>query len=239
MKKEKLNKFCDIFRNQKSSKDIIFLHGFTSNKNYQESVARDYANNNPDYDVIQCDDRGHGVRKNEGNRLDWEGSTEDIKKIIQERDRETVLIGHSLGGTIALTIGSDIPKVSKVFAVGAAYGNLDFIEEKKRWYKRVLGVSDKEVEEQFENVKPMLPSLHDHCHKSNKNKFYLIHATNDGIVPFSEFQENKKALCLPDENTLVYDNIQKLKISRFDLNHIMPFYDKKTKNFIQSHLDKK
>ena len=96
MKKEELNSFCRIIKNSQSTKDAYFLHGFTFSIDDQEPVAEKFAKEHPDYDVIQCNARGHGNRR-DTSRLDWEGSIEDINEVIEERNRDAVLIGHSMG----------------------------------------------------------------------------------------------------------------------------------------------
>jgi pimeloyl-ACP methyl ester carboxylesterase len=237
MKKENFNSYCKIIRNKDSKKDVIFLHGFTSNMNQQNIIADSFAKNNPDYDIIQCDARGHGQRK-DGNMLDWSGTVEDIDSIIKSRKRPTTLIGHSMGGTMALTLGLKNKNVKKVFAVSAAHGDKEFIINKIEFYEHRFNVPKEYVDKKKKLVIKSLPAPLEQCKKENKSKFYLIHSKQDGTVPFSEFEKNKKDLCIPEENTLIFDDKTDLKIGdRLDISHIHPFYNPKTKTFIENKLE--
>lgn len=220
-------KHCKIYEHPNAKKDIIFLHGFTSDKDAQSPII-DLWKDDPEFNVIACDARGHGSRKKVGEREDWEGSLEDLDQLINTRKHDTILIGHSMGGTLALSLGSRNAHVKQVFAVGAVNGLSMFKNpEKLDWYLRRYRLEM--VEKHRLHFVPSLPENYNTCKKQNRNKFYLIHATDDTIVPFDQFEKNKSELCLPDENTLVMKDIPMYA-------HQLSFYSSDAINFINEHI---
>lgn len=237
MKITELNEYCSIIDN-KSDTDIIILHGFSSNKKHQYIFANNIAKDT-NFNVIQCDARGHGVRKNREDILDWKGTIEDIKDIINKRNNKTILIGHSMGGTEAITIGLTQPNIKKVFAVSSIHGDEKAISQKKQEIIDIFELPKDFVERNIINVRDALPINYEKCNEENKNKFYLIHGKKDELVSFSEFEKNKQDLCIPDQNTLVLDDIPKFQLKKICLSHIIPFYDKRTYRFILTNIKEK
>jgi len=226
---------CKIVEEPNATEDIIFLHGFTSSREMQYPMAKHFENKHK-YNIIRCDARGHGSDKS-GDKGDWAGTINDINELIANRSHNTILIGHSMGGTMAITIGISNPLVKKVFAVGAVHGREMLTDEKIAFFSKRSGLN---YEEKYEIlIGDALPSQTEQCKDGNNEKFYLIHAKQDTIVPFDQFEANKRDLCLNDENTLVYDEIIPSKLFNEDLAHIIPFYKKETLDFIEKSLENK
>lgn len=225
-------KHCKII-DKKAEKDILFLHGFTSSKQSMQIIGEAYYNL-PDYNLIFCDARGHGTRKNDGKMIDWEDTIEDLDELINERHHDTTLIGVSMGGTIGLTLGIKNPHVKQVFAISSAHGK-DLFDNHKDVYEKRYNIPF--TPEMVHEINDALPYHYEECKKPNKEKFFLIHAETDPLVPFTEMKANQHDLCLPNENVLVYSKKEIPHIVGVD-SHIVPTLLPQTHSFIKKKLKK-
>lgn len=96
---------------------IVFIHGFATNSDYHDSIAEKFV----DYDYYAFELPGHGYTsvdlkaKININKLFVKFCISMIKKL--ELDN-FVLIGHSMGGSIAMRIANRIkPKINKLILV--------------------------------------------------------------------------------------------------------------------------
>lgn len=217
-------KYCQVLLGFKPV-DIFLFHGYRSSVNQQSSVARNL--NNLGYNVYACEYIGHGKRK--GDNKDIYKSMLEIEKVINSRKNPVVLIGHSIGGAMALSIGARNKNVIKVFAVSALNGKI--FADKKQFIKMQMMHLERISDHDKQKLQRAMPMEHGFCDMKKKDKFFLIHAKKDSIVPFSEFLLNKEVFCIPTRNTLVLD------ISRIGiLGHIKTMYDERTFDFIEKHL---
>jgi len=110
------------------------------------------------------------------------------------------------------------------------------VKDRLKEYRGMFDIPEHKEPYIKDHVIPTFPAPYESCQPINSSKFYLIHATKDRVVPFSEFELNKKDLCIPDINTLIFDDIPSVSFQTHDINHVLPFYLKRTKQFIQDHL---
>jgi len=207
--------------------DVFLLHGYKSSTEKIEWLARWF--NNLGFNVIRCEYIGHGKRMKEGDNKQWYSTIEEIEDRIRESENKVVLAGLSMGGTIAITIGMQMEKVAQVFAVSAAYSiPVDPVQVKK--LSRMF--NEEFTWENTGEIRRAMPLNHGSCRTSNKNKFFLVHSRNDGIVTFDNLVENVKMLCLPEENILVYDYISGIG----SLDHVLVQYDRRTLDFIERNI---
>lgn len=221
-----LKKNCNIIEHPNAKTDVYFLHGFISRKEFQLIAALDLEKN-PQLNIIGCDARGHGSRIGDGDKFDWKGTIDDYNELINSRSNDAIVIGHSMGATMALSLGSMNPKIKRVFAVSGLNGE-DLLDEKHReQYRHLFRLTPTQKQEQ--SVVDSLPYKYEKCNSENKEKYYLIHTKKDTIVPFHQAEENMKDLCLPQENLLIVDD-------NALFNHEMAFYESKTQNFIRKKI---
>ncbi|MGH9894081.1 MAG: alpha/beta fold hydrolase, partial [bacterium] len=102
------------------STTLVFVHGWTCNRTYWrhqlDALGRDYR-------VIALDLAGHGASGK--SRLAWSipNFAKDVAAVIQAVDaRNVILIGHSLGGPVAVEAGLLLPeRVIGVIGVDAFF----------------------------------------------------------------------------------------------------------------------
>lgn len=221
---------CEVIQKFPDAKtDIYFLHGFGSNRNHIKDIANTFKDKYK-ANLILCDARGHGKNKN-GKISDWHETIKDYQNKINTNSNNVILIGHSMGGAMSLTLGNTNPKVKQVFAIAAPHGKDLFTVKLFDWYE-FGGIRDRLELEQFESITKSLPEHVNKCRKENRSKFFLIHGEHDSIVPISELDKNQKDLCIPDSNVLVlpYESV-------FPLSHVQSAYHPKTIQFIHDHLE--
>jgi len=86
---------------------LVFLHGFLENKNMWSSYVNFF---NSKFRVITIDLFGHGDSENFGYIHTMEDQADMIFALISElRIRKATLIGHSMGGYVALAFGELYP----------------------------------------------------------------------------------------------------------------------------------
>jgi esterase/lipase len=197
-----IQKFCETKEGDPSKPKVLIIHGFLSSSMWQRDMAREL--NKRGYTTLNCLMRGHGKRKNESSMTDWVGMLDDVNDIVNKTDGDIVIIGHSMGGTLAITEAIKNPKVKKVFALGAINGKGFFNGNAEKLKEKMKYAKDK-----FETIEPVFPSNNSpECNPKNKERFFLAHSIHDEIVPFQQFEQNVKDLCLEDAidtNTLVLD----------------------------------
>ena len=97
---------------------LLFLHGLTdSGRAWPEAVTQ-WADSHA---IIALDQRGHGCspRFTEGQLEAHPGDVmvDDAAAILEQLDNEPVVIGHSLGGAVALTVGARRPELVRALVL--------------------------------------------------------------------------------------------------------------------------
>jgi len=130
---------------------LIFIHGWSCDRNHwAEQVTRFSA----DRQVITLDLAGHGESGRERQAWTVESLGADVRAVVLALDlRRVVLIGHSLGGPVAIEAAGRMPeRVAAVIAVDALHD----VERKtdpaqvqalvERWEKDFAGTAAKFVD---------------------------------------------------------------------------------------------
>lgn len=95
---------------------LVFIHGWCCNRSYWKYQLDVFAK---DHEVVALDLPGHGASG--VNRSTWSiaGLGADVKTVVEALDlHQVVLIGHSLGGPIALEAAAQLPgRVVAVIAI--------------------------------------------------------------------------------------------------------------------------
>lgn len=220
-------KYCDVMPGNNGT-DVFVLHGYRAKVGDYKGLCT--ALNDAGCTVIDCEYIGHGKRV--GNRHDMYETMKEIERVIRSRKNSVMLVGHSLGGGMALSIGSRLAKVEKVFAISAPNGAK--FHDKGHVRKIQVMFFERFSDDDKVKFKKIMPMEYGECKAENKSKFYLVHSMNDSVVPFSEFEENKHLFCIPTRNTLVYKKINGIGVS----DHIYAAYRQETVDFILKKIGK-
>lgn len=87
---------------------VVLLHGFLENSSMWNSIAKNLSKK---YKVICIDLLGHGKTENHGYVHTMEDQAEMVKTVLNHlRLRKYVLIGHSMGGYVALAFSQLFPR---------------------------------------------------------------------------------------------------------------------------------
>lgn len=210
---------CNIIEGRDKTRDIVILHGINSSKAKTQSLQHFLQKNIP-YNIIACDARGHGTRERIGNKTDWLATLHDYESFLKTRPTKKILIGHSMGGALAIALGEKDLNTQQIFAIGAPHDDtvfttLDFLSNIR--YKSL-------------NV-PEITNILPNSLKNNEiSDLYLIYGSKDKLVPITHLTKNKEKFHVPEKNTLILSN----KVSWF-AHERLPL-DKETRKFILTHL---
>ena len=132
---------------------IVMLHGFLENLSMWNEITPELAKKNR---VISIDLLGHGQTENLGYVHTMEEQATMVKFVIQRfRLRRVTLIGHSMGGYVALAFADLFPKNTKGFCLlnSTAYPDS---KEKKVGRERAIKVVKKNYKTFIRISIPML-----------------------------------------------------------------------------------
>ena len=89
---------------------VHFAHATGFNANTYASLLE---NLDPSIDVYAMDARGHGLSKAPANPRTlrtWKPYVRDLESLVRTMPRPTVLVGHSMGGTVSLELAAANPE---------------------------------------------------------------------------------------------------------------------------------
>lgn len=169
---------------KESSINLVFIHGTGCNRKFLEPLAKMFE----DYNCYLIDLPGHGDSKNTGYNFD--NYVETICNIVN-RLSNVVLIGHSLGGTLALKIASlNLKSVKGIVALNSS----------ANWYKL-----DKEFMKKIRNgvidLEYLLSASGDNDNDDVMNALKTMEPNGVSIADF-----------LIDEYINIEDNIKDIKV---------------------------
>lgn len=181
---------------------------------------------------------GYGKRKKEGKFFQINDSMDELNGQIASENGEVTIIGHSMGGAMALSIAFMNPNVKKVYAISAPNGKGIF--EKFRDDKRLKGISFilnkdfKHIHDKYlDQYSQVMPNVNFKNKIDKQQEFYLIHCKNDGVVPVEEYEENVKMLSFDTTKTKFIKWITGIG----SLDHFLLFHDCKTLNFVRKTIN--
>jgi pimeloyl-ACP methyl ester carboxylesterase len=118
-----------FYRVSGNGKTIVLLHGFPETsgiwKNFTRRLSKDFR-------VIAIDLPGHGKSECFGKVHTMEFMAGVVRAVLkQERVRKCLLVGHSMGGYIALAFAEKYPELLKGFGLFHSHPYADSQEERK------------------------------------------------------------------------------------------------------------
>jgi pimeloyl-ACP methyl ester carboxylesterase len=92
---------------------LVFLHGWCGDHEYWKNQVNEFAS---DYRVVALDQAGHGESGKDRKQWTVSGLARDVESVAKALSlKRMVLIGHSMGGPVALMAAKELP--GKVVAV--------------------------------------------------------------------------------------------------------------------------
>lgn len=222
-----------VFKPKGSNKEsklptIIFHHGITGSKEDLLSLAVPITMHG--YLSIIPDARGHGESKErlDGSRPDdyyideSTGIVHDLVKIVdyvETRDdvdmNRVFIIGHSMGGLVALNHGVQDPRIRKVISIAGIYETREWLApgdgkfNLNEWFSRFVFRFMIDVKKMIAMSDQICPkrSLEELPRGVLEEKVFVIHCEDDKIAPF---RNSTKMLLsdfpLPMENVFILDH---------------------------------
>ncbi|MHA1648865.1 MAG: alpha/beta hydrolase [Candidatus Helarchaeota archaeon] len=167
------------------------------------------------YAVVAYSSRGHGKS---GGRREFPAIYEDIIKVIdylQEQNQfgidtnRIAVVGHSMGASIALNHAYLDERVKVVVGISAMHNVKESFERKKKifslpfWAKvwlKLTRLQTKLTDEENHYASPRF-----YLEQPSNTEVFLIHAKNDPLVEFDNFEKNVALLNLPEDHFLIFD----------------------------------
>lgn len=105
--KDGLKLVCEV--RGKGETALVFLHGWCGDREFWKNQVDVFA---PDYRVVTLDQAGHSESGKNRERWTVSGLAEDVESVVKELGlRRVILVGHSMGGPIALMSAKRMPNV--------------------------------------------------------------------------------------------------------------------------------
>jgi len=96
---------CDV--RGKGDTALVFLHGWGGDREYWKHQADAFAS---DYTVVTLDQAGHGASGTDRKAWTIDALAGDVEAVVKElKLKRVVLIGHSMGGSVALLAARKLP----------------------------------------------------------------------------------------------------------------------------------
>jgi predicted alpha/beta-fold hydrolase len=196
---------------------VIICHGFSDSKEslqffYLPLVLQGYL-------ILTYDARGTKGSKKAGKKHQFLERIEDYKRIIdwirnddQLKSKQIFSVGFSIGAMTVICGGFSNETVSKIIAISS----LSYYKKNLRSFNPIVllnyilkGVKLFPNEDDNRRLSPYLimkefkKSNSEEIWLNSSKKVLLIHARNDRVIKFFNFDQNKELLALPNHNTLI------------------------------------
>lgn len=126
------------YTDQGKGKAIVFLHGFLENRNMWEAFVSEFSKKNR---VVTIDLLGHGSTECLGYVHSMEDQSDMVHAVLQElKIRKVVLVGHSMGGYVALAFAELYSDFMKGLVLLNSTSLADSIERKKNRDRAIAAV---------------------------------------------------------------------------------------------------
>lgn len=122
----------------------VLLHGLASNQRTWDALGRRLAG--AGHDVLQLDQRGHGLSEKTDTRYDFDEVTADLYEVVTQLHREPpVLVGQSWGGNVVLEYAVRYPEtVAGIVMVDGGF--IDLSGRGADWAEVSRGLAPREMD---------------------------------------------------------------------------------------------
>ncbi|MHA1477201.1 MAG: alpha/beta fold hydrolase [Promethearchaeota archaeon] len=196
---------------------IVICHGFSDTKETLQYYYLPLAYQG--YTILVYDARGTGESKKVGRRSQFLKRIEDFEKIIewvknhdQFKKYKINSVGFSIGAITVLCGGFSNESIDKIIAISSIskykqnlpkYNPVIMLSYLLKGVKLFPNNTENDKLSPYSVIKKTKHLISDDLWDNFSERIFLIHARNDKIINYKNFQENVKMLNLPEQNTLV------------------------------------
>ena len=121
-----------FFRVEGSGEPIVIVHGLYGSSDNWLTVAKKLS---ADYQVFSIDQRNHGRSPN-SEEHSYEAMKNDLAEFFeQQKIEKAVVIGHSMGGKVAMSFAADYPEhIHKLIVVDIAPKDYFLLNDESQYY---------------------------------------------------------------------------------------------------------
>ncbi len=209
------NKSLDVVDSKNAI--IIICHGFSDTKETLQYYYYPLAIQG--YIILAYDARGTGASKKTGKRNDFLKRIDDYRKVIEWIKSNDALnklklfsVGFSIGAITALCGGFPDKNIEKIVAISTISNYKENLTEASSLLKFTYSIKGVNISPKNDINQKLSPYLVMESIKNNlskkewkifSQKVLLIHAKNDKVIKFKNFQQNKLLLETSDRNLIL------------------------------------
>ncbi len=199
---------------------IVVCHGFSDTKDTLQYYYIPLALQG--HTILVYDARGTGESKKAGRRSQFLKRIEDFKKVIewiklqdQLKNYDVNSIGFSIGAITVLCGGFSNHYIKKIVAISAMsnykknlpkYNPIIMLSYLLKGVKLFPNKVENDKLSPYSVIKSSKQLLSEDAWSKLSKRVFLIHARNDKIIGFKNFQENVELLNLSAKNTLILNS---------------------------------
>jgi len=199
---------------------LVICHGFSDSKETLQYYYIPLALQG--HTILVYDARGTGESKRVGKRSQFLKRIDDFKKVIEWIKKEDQLknydvssIGFSIGAITVLCGGFSDDYIKKIIAISAMsnykqnlpkYNPIIMLSYLLKGVKIFPSKVENDKLSPYSIIEYSKQSLSEDVWRNFSKRVFLIHAKNDKIINFKNFQENVRLLNLSEQNTLVLNS---------------------------------
>jgi predicted alpha/beta-fold hydrolase len=196
---------------------VVICHGFSDTKETLQYYYLPLAYQG--YTILVYDARGTGESKKVGRRSQFLKRIDDFEKIIewvknqdQFKKYKINSVGFSIGAITVLCGGFSNERIDKIIAISSIskykqnlpkYNPVIMLSYLLKGVKLFPNTIENDKLSPYSVMKKTKHLISDDLWDNLSKRIFLIHARNDKIISYKNFQENVKMLNLSEQNTLV------------------------------------
>jgi len=195
---------------------VVICHGFSDTKETLQYYYIPLAYQG--YTILVYDARGTGESKKVGRRSQFLKRIDDFEKIIewvknhdQFKEYKINSVGFSIGAITVLCGGFSNERIDKIIAISSIsnykqnlpkYNPIIMLSYLLKGVKLFPNNAENGKLSPYSVIKKSKRLLSDDLWDNFSKRIFLIHARNDKIISYKNFQENVKLLNLSEQKTL-------------------------------------
>ncbi|MHA2289515.1 MAG: alpha/beta hydrolase [Promethearchaeota archaeon] len=199
---------------------VVICHGFSDSKETLQYYYIPLALQG--YTILVYDARGTGESKKAGKRSQFLKRIEDFKKVIewikqsdQFNNYDIISVGFSIGAITVLCGGFLNENIKKIIAISAMsnykqnlpkHNPIIILSYLLKGVKLFPNEDENKKLSPYSIIKSSKNSLSEESWQKLSKRVFLIHAKNDKVINFKNFQENVSLLNLSEQNTLILNS---------------------------------